>query len=226
MRYWWGCSGCPDLCPLLHPHTLPPEAGRLLHPPPPIIPQTFPVHSCPRSHSLPPPSQLALPKQHWSHPPSRHTSDFSSSSPACGIHGLLASLTNKLMFSFECFLVLVFKFADLTLTDVSIAIGVVTFGLDYTGACCVYCIGRCQRKHDHWGWFVVTGSDLEEGEVGEVPGGSCVDHQCVWGGGDLKEGNFQKFLFSLFLFLMLSVSSGCLLALPSSSVAGVGLNSY
>ena len=96
------------------------------------------------------------------------------------------------MFSFECFLVLVFKFADLTLTDVSIAIGVVTFGLDCTGACCVYCIGRCQRKHDHWGWLVVTGSDLEEGDVGEVPGGGCVDHQCVWGGGDLKEGNFQK----------------------------------
>ena len=44
-------------------------------------------------------------------------------------------------------------------------------------------IGRCQRKHDHWGWLVVTGSDLEEGEVGEVPGGGCVDHQCVRGGG-------------------------------------------
>ena len=101
------------------------------------------------------------------------------------------------MFSFECFLVLGFKFADLTLTDVSIAIGVafvtdVTFGLDCTGACCIYCIGRCQRKHNHWGWLVVTGSDLEEGDVGEVPGGGCVDHQCVRGGGDLKEGNFQK----------------------------------
>ena len=109
------------------------------------------------------------------------------------------------MFSFECFLVLVFKFADLTLTDVSIAIGVVTFGLDCTGACCVYCIGRCQRKHDHWGWLVVTGSDLEEGDVGEVPGGGCVDHQCVRGGGGSEGGEFPKKFFSVSSF-----SSCCL----------------